>query len=82
MVAIIGYPGESKHTWARFAAKGEALAWLESKLAEMCGRHTAAAASLTMSARVVSEKTAAAARYRDGRRCYPRDAEVEHYAGM
>lgn len=82
MVAIIGYPGEQKHTWKRFDDKASAQTWLADTVEVMCARHPAASAHLRMSARIVSEKMAATARYRDGRKCYPVDAEIEYYAEM
>lgn len=80
MIAVIGYPGEQRHTWKRFAAKSDASDWLESTVQRLCEMHPAASAHLRMSARIVSEKDAAKARYRDERRCYPRDPEAEYYA--
>lgn len=74
MIAIIGYPGESKHTWERFDNKKEAIAWLNATGAELYERHPVWPAALS-SQRVISEKEAAKIRYRDGRRCYPKDGE-------
>jgi len=72
MVAIIGYPGESKHTWERFDNRSDALAWLNSTGAELYERNPVWPAALS-SQRVISEKEAAKIRYRDGRKCYPKD---------
>lgn len=74
MVAVIGYPGESKHKWKRFTSKAEAVAWLNetgSRLYEESGGCWPAAIS---SQRVLSEKEAAKIRYRDGRKCYPAES--------
>lgn len=80
MIAAIGYPGESRHAWKRFADRKEAVAWLAAAADRLAERHPAAAASLLLSARLIPEKEAARIRYRDGRRCYPHDAETEYYA--
>lgn len=73
MVAIIGYPGESKHTWRRFRVKSEAVAWLNRTGEELAELHPAWAHTAISSQRIVSEKEACRIRYRDGSKCYPTD---------
>ena len=73
MVAIIGYPGESKHTWERFSSKAEAIEWLNKTGEELHAANPVWPAALS-SQRVVSEKDAAKIRYRDGRKCYPNES--------
>lgn len=82
MVAVIGYPGESKHTWKRFTTKAEAIAWLNAKGAELAEEHPAWAHTAVSSQRIISEREASRIRYRDGRKVYPQGAITEHYAEM
>lgn len=72
MVAIIGYPGESKHTWERFTSKKDALDWLNKTGDELYELNPVWPAAL-YSQRIISEKEAAKIRFCDGTPCYPRD---------
>lgn len=74
MIAAIGYPGESKHTWERFDNKADALAWLKATGDELFEDNPVWPAALS-SQRIISEREAATIRYRDGRKVYPKERE-------
>ena len=67
MVARIGLPGNSYHTFERGLTKAEARAWCDARLAE---RYPAGSFPIDARASIISEKEADKARYRDGTRCY------------
>lgn len=73
MVAIIGYPGSINHRWERFFDKKEAVEWLNETGQKMYDDSGGTYPDALSSQRVISEKEAASIRYRDGKKCYPRD---------
>jgi len=74
MVAVIGYPGESKHTWERFDNRADALVWLKTTGDELYAENPVWPAALS-SQRIISEREAAKERYRDGCKVYPTNRE-------
>lgn len=79
MVAIIGYPGSINHRWERFWNKKEALDWLEVTGRELYENSGGTYPDALSSQRIISEREAAKIRYRDGKKCYPRDEELTVY---
>lgn len=73
MVAIIGYPGSTNHRWERFFDKKEAVKWLNETGQKMYDNSGGTNPDALSSQRVISEKEAASIKYRDGKKCYPRD---------
>jgi len=74
MVAIIGYPGSTNHRWERFADKKEAIQWLNDVGQEIYDNSGGTYPDALSSQRVISEKEAATIKYRDGKRCYPKES--------
>jgi len=74
MVAIIGYPGSTNHRWERFPDKAQAQTWLRATGQEMYDNSGGTYPDALSSQRVISEKEAASIKYRDGTKCYPKDA--------
>lgn len=64
MLVRIGLPGNSYHTYERFATRAECEAWAKTRLSR---------GDLPFDARysILTEKEAAKCRYRDGSKCYP-----------
>ena len=71
MVAVIGYPGESRHMWERFDSKKDALEWLQLTSRSLYEENPVWPTAIS-SQRILSEKEASKVRYRDGTKCYPR----------
>lgn len=76
MVAIIGYPGSSNHTWKRFDNKKAAVKWLSERGQRMFEGSGRTYSDALTSQRVISEKDAAQVRYCDGMKCYPVEPPV------
>jgi len=68
MVARIGLPGNSYHTFQRHLTQAEAEAWCQARLAE---RHPNGPYPYDARASILTEREADRCRYRDGTRCYP-----------
>jgi len=74
MVAIIGYPGSTNHMWERFSDKAQAVEWLRATGQKIYNDSGGTYPDALSSQRVISEKEASAIKYRDGQKCYPKDA--------
>jgi hypothetical protein len=74
MVAIIGYPGSINHRWKRFFDKKEAVEWLNTTGQKMYDDSGGTFPDALSSQRVISEKEAAVIKYRDGKKCYPKES--------
>lgn len=67
MIAIVGIPGSTHHTWQRCATRAEAAAWIERTWQRVREINPALG---DLPTEIVSEREAASRRWRDGTRIY------------